>query len=83
MDKIINVGILREPPMVPTPITVGRITMGTATIATGDSAGCNMERSYIQWNLPNWITIFLMAALSTAAIGAISSGIKASVGAKM
>jgi hypothetical protein len=42
-----------------------------------------MERSYIQWNLPNWITIFLMAALGTVAIGAISSGIKASVGAKM
>lgn len=30
-----------------------------------------MERTMITWNLPNWITIFLMAAAGYAALGVI------------
>lgn len=28
-----------------------------------------MERTIISWNLPNWITIFLMAAFGYALVG--------------
>lgn len=28
-----------------------------------------MERTIISWNLPNWITIFLMAAAGYALVG--------------
>lgn len=31
-----------------------------------------MERTLISWNLPNWITIVLMAALGYAALGFVS-----------
>lgn len=42
-----------------------------------------MDRSYIQWNLPNWITIVLMVTVGTLFVGAISSAVKSAVGAKM
>lgn len=32
-----------------------------------------MERTYIQWNLPNWITIFLMAVLGYAVFSTVIS----------
>jgi len=32
--------------------------------------------SYIQWNLPNWITITLMALLGTVIFGALVAGVK-------
>lgn len=38
-----------------------------------------MDSTYIQWNLPNWITVVLMVAVGTLALGAISSGIKAAM----
>jgi hypothetical protein len=31
-----------------------------------------MERTLISWNLPNWITITIMAALGYAALGALA-----------
>lgn len=30
-----------------------------------------MERTIISWNIPNWITIFLMAAAGYAVLGGI------------
>jgi hypothetical protein len=30
-----------------------------------------MERTMISWNLPNWITVMLMAAAGYAVLGAI------------
>lgn len=30
-----------------------------------------MERTIISWNIPNWITIFLMAAAGYAVLGVI------------
>jgi hypothetical protein len=35
-----------------------------------------MERVYLQWNLPNWITVVLMAVIGFALVGAIAAGIK-------
>lgn len=35
-----------------------------------------MERTLISWNLPNWITISLMAAASYALLGLISQLLK-------
>lgn len=32
--------------------------------------------SYIQWNLPNWITVFLMAIVGVAVFGALASTAK-------
>jgi len=40
-----------------------------------------METNYIRWNLPNWITIFLMGAIGFVAIGFISSAIRKNLGA--
>ena len=31
-----------------------------------------MERTLISWNLPNWITIVLMAALGYALLGGVA-----------
>jgi hypothetical protein len=39
--------------------------------------GFEMEENIISWNLPNWITIFLMAALSFAIAGAIAGVVRA------
>jgi hypothetical protein len=39
-----------------------------------------MDRFYLQWNVPNWITVVLMAAVGMLLIGAISSGIRAYTG---
>jgi len=36
--------------------------------------------SYIQWNLPNWITITLMAVIGTVIFGAIAASIKSARG---
>lgn len=30
-----------------------------------------MDRTYLQWTLPNWITVFLMTSVGFLAIGAI------------
>jgi hypothetical protein len=35
-----------------------------------------MERTLISWNLPNWITISLMAAASYALLGVITQLLK-------
>jgi hypothetical protein len=35
-----------------------------------------MERTLISWNLPNWITITIMAALGYAALGLIAQAVK-------
>ena len=35
-----------------------------------------MERTLISWNLPNWITISLMAAASYALLGLVSQLLK-------
>jgi hypothetical protein len=35
-----------------------------------------MERAYIQWNLPNWITIILMAGVGVVLLQAVASGIR-------
>lgn len=35
-----------------------------------------MERTLISWNLPNWITISLMAAASYALLGLLSQLLK-------
>jgi hypothetical protein len=35
-----------------------------------------MERTLISWNLPNWITITIMAAASYAILGAVSQLLK-------
>ena len=32
-----------------------------------------MDRTYLQWNLPNWITVVLMASLGMVAVGAVTS----------
>lgn len=36
-----------------------------------------MERTYLQWNVVNWITVILMASFGVMAIGLIASGLKA------
>lgn len=36
-----------------------------------------MEKSYLQWNLVNWITVVLMASVGVMAIGVVTSGIRA------
>ena len=35
-----------------------------------------MERTLISWNLPNWITVTFMAAVSYALLGLISQLLK-------
>lgn len=35
-----------------------------------------MEENILTWNLPNWITVVLMAAIGFAAIAAVSGVIK-------
>ena len=35
-----------------------------------------MERTLISWNLPNWITVVLMAALGYAALGGVVQLVK-------
>lgn len=35
-----------------------------------------MERTIISWNLPNWLTIVLMAAAGYAVLGLIAQAIK-------
>jgi hypothetical protein len=34
------------------------------------------DRFYLQWNLPNWITVVLMASVGIIIIGAVTSGIR-------
>lgn len=34
------------------------------------------ERFYLQWNLPNWITVVLMATVGMILVGAISSALR-------
>lgn len=34
-----------------------------------------MERTLISWNLPNWITIVIMAAAGYALLGLVAQGI--------
>jgi hypothetical protein len=35
-----------------------------------------MERVYLEWNIVNWITVVLMAAIGLAAVGFVSSSIQ-------
>ena len=35
-----------------------------------------MERTLISWNLPNWITVVLMAALGYAVLGGVAQLVK-------
>lgn len=35
-----------------------------------------MDRTYLHWNLVNWITVVLMASIGVLAIGAVSSGLR-------
>lgn len=35
-----------------------------------------MDRTYLQWNIVNWVTVVLMASLGMILIGAISSGLR-------
>jgi len=35
-----------------------------------------MERTMISWNLPNWITVMLMAAAGYAVLGAVAQLLK-------
>lgn len=35
-----------------------------------------MERTYLQWNIINWITVVLMAALGTILVGVIAASVK-------
>lgn len=39
-----------------------------------------MERVYLQWNLPNWITVVLMAAVGFTLVGFVAAGIKGYTG---
>ena len=36
-----------------------------------------MDRTYLQWNFVNWITVVLMASIGILLIGAIASGLRA------
>ena len=40
-----------------------------------------MERTLISWNLPNWITVVVMAALGYAALGVVAQVIQRRGGA--
>lgn len=35
------------------------------------------QNFYLQWNLPNWITVTLMATVGMIVVGFIASGIRA------
>jgi hypothetical protein len=35
-----------------------------------------MDRTLISWNLPNWITVVLMAALGYAVLGGVAQFVK-------
>lgn len=35
-----------------------------------------MERSYLQWNIVNWITVVLMASIGMIAVGTVVAGIR-------
>ena len=35
-----------------------------------------MERTLISWNLPNWITVMIMAAAGYAVLGLVAQGLK-------
>jgi hypothetical protein len=41
-----------------------------------------MDRTYLQWNIVNWITVVLMVAVGMFLVGAITSGIRAYTGAQ-
>lgn len=35
-----------------------------------------MERTYLQWNVVNWVTVVLMASLGATVIGFVMRGIE-------
>ena len=35
-----------------------------------------MEKVYLQWNLQNWITVVLMAAIGMTLVGLVISGVR-------
>lgn len=35
-----------------------------------------MERTYLQWNIVNWITIVLMASFGAVILGLVAAGLK-------
>lgn len=34
-----------------------------------------MERAYLQWNIPNWITVVLMASFGAIVVGIAAKGL--------
>ena len=38
--------------------------------------GFTMDRTYLQWNIVNWVTVVLMAAVGMFLVGAIASGFR-------
>lgn len=43
--------------------------------------GRAMERNLISWNLPNWLTVLLMAAAGYAVLGLLAQFLKGQAGA--
>ena len=35
-----------------------------------------MERTYLQWNLVNWVTVVLMASLGAVLVGVVAASMK-------
>lgn len=35
-----------------------------------------MERTYLQWNIVNWITVVLMASFGAVVLGFVAAGLK-------
>lgn len=35
-----------------------------------------MDRAYLQWNLPNWITVILMAGVGVVLLQFVASGVR-------
>lgn len=40
-----------------------------------------MERTYLQWNFANWITVFLMVMIGCAAVSGVTAAFKTRTGA--
>jgi hypothetical protein len=34
-----------------------------------------MEHTYLQWNIVNWVTVMVMAAIGVTVVGAVASAI--------
>lgn len=38
-----------------------------------------MERTFVEWNVVNWVTVLLMVAVGTAIVGMVSQFIRTNV----